>query len=242
MDTLLFAVENKINIVQVYCDNDLIGSPEYMKEIREFARESMIALTCHAPVPLNEYVESEHILSAANLLLENQEEKKIIVHFDEREPLKKMLEHIQKITDAGLTVCLENYYAAQDGKTFLKNIDTFNSVFGLVKRYSLPVYPVLDFPRLFIADIFNKYDSLVLTEQIIDALSKYHFKVILHLIDFLEYDHSDRDSWCALGRGLMPYKAIFDYARDQGIVYDHCVLEYEDKKLTLESLETVKDI
>lgn len=242
MDTLLFAVENNISIVQVYCDYDLISSPEYIKEIREFAREGTVSLTCHAPEPLNDKVVSETVLSAANLLLKYQEEKKIIVHFDEQEHLKNILEHITAITEAGLTVCLENYHTAKDEKTFLESIDTFNSVFGLAKKYNLPIYPVLDFPRLFVSDIFNRYDSLVLTEQIIDALAKYHFKVIWHLIDFLDYNHTDRGSWCALGKGLMPFKAIFEHARDKNIVYDHCVLEYEDKKLTLESLEEAEGI
>lgn len=242
MDTLLFAVEHDIALVQVYLDYDLIGTHDYIIEIREFARKSNITLTCHAPEPLNEKLVSEDIFSAANQLLIYQEEKKIVTHFDENEPLKKILAHIEAVTNNGLTVCLENFHEAKDENTFLANIDTFNSLFGLAGKYDLPIYPVMDFPRLFVTEIFNKYDSLVLAEQLIDNLAKHPFKVILHCIDFLNYDHTSRDSWCALGKGLMPYKAIFEYARGKNIVYDHCILEYEDKGLTLESLAEAEGI
>lgn len=241
MDTLLFSRDNTIAIVQVYLDYDLIDSPDYIREIREFAKENNISLTCHSPEKLNKKTLSESILSAVGELLIYQKEKRIVVHFDEQEPLKDILTHIEKMNKNNLTVCLENYYEGKDEKTFLGNIDTYNSIFNLAEKYKFSVYPVIDFPRLFISDIFNRYDSLVLAEQAIDNCAKHSFRVILHLIDFLDYSQQ-RDSWCALGKGLMPYKAIFDYAREREIIYDHCILEFEDKKLTLESMSETENI
>lgn len=242
MDTLLFCVENDIAIVQVYFDHDLINSADYLIEIREFAKKSNITLTCHAPEPLNGKLLSGAILSAAQQLLAYQDEKKLVVHFDEKESLKNIVSHIQAVNKKGMTVCLENFYRAGDERSFLTNIDTYNSVFSIAEKYNLAVLPVIDFPRLFDSGIFNRYDSLVLCEQIIDCLATHASKVILHCIDFMDYDHSHRDTWCALGKGLMPYKTIFEYARKQGLVYDHCILEYEDKELTLESLVETENI
>ncbi len=241
MDTLLFSKDNNIEIVQVYLGYDLINNPDSIKEIGDFAGAGNITLTCHAPEQLNKKLLAENIISAAHNLLKHQKEKKLIVHFDENEPLKDTIVRVGELNKKGFSVCIENFYTAKEKDLFMKNIDTFNSLFHLAEKYDFTVYPVIDFPRLFISHIFSNYDPLVLTEQIIDNLAKHSFKVILHLIDFSDYSQH-RDSWCALGKGLMPYKAIFDYARDKGIVYDHCVLEYEDKVLTLESLDETRNI
>lgn len=241
MDTLLFCKQHDIALVQIYMDMTLVKSSDYIIEIREFAKECGIALTCHAPEPLNDRMLSEIILTAAEQLLFYQPEKKLIVHYDETQPLKKTISSVEALNKRGFAVCLENFYFARDEQTFLGNIDTFNSVFSLAEKYGFSIYPVMDFPRLFIAHIFNNYNSLVLTEQIIDTIASHPFKVILHLIDFNDYSQN-RESWCALGKGLMPYNAIFQHAESRGILYDHGILEYEDKKLTLESLEAMREI
>ncbi len=240
MDTLLFCVENDIALMQVYLDYDLINSTDYLIEIRKFAKESDIILTCHAPEFLNEKLLDTTTLSAAQLLLAHQEEKKLVVHFDENETLKRMVAGIEAVNRYDMTVCLENFHKTRDEKLFLRNIDTYTSVFSVAEKYTLSVIPVIDFPRLFDSDIFNHYDSLVLCEQIVNSLALHAPKIILHCIDFMDYNHSNRNTWCALGKGLMPYKTIFEYAKQQGLSYDHCVLEYEDKKLTIESLEATE--
>jgi sugar phosphate isomerase/epimerase len=106
----------------------------------------------------------------------------------------------------------------------------------MAKTDNLKVIPVLDLPRLFVPEIFNNFDSLDLCLKIIEHMAVNTEHVILHLIDMKNHNHISRDSWCPVGRGLMPYKKIFDFAKQKNIHYDHWVLEYENKELTLESL------
>lgn len=241
LDTLLFSRDNDIKIAQIYLDYNLINKHNLIEEVREFAKINGIRLTCHSPEMLNEKTLSKSIISAANELLIYQKEKKIIIHFDENENLKDSLANIEELNRNELTVCLENFYNKKDEVTFLKNISAFNSIFSHAGKYALPLYPVIDFPRLFISDIIGNYDSLSIAKQIIDNLARYSIKIILHLIDFLDYSQ-ERDCWCVLGKGLMPYGPIFEFARKRQIIYDHCILEYEEKGMFLESLSEIENI
>jgi sugar phosphate isomerase/epimerase len=236
IDTLLFCKENGIALAQIFLDDNLINNRKYITEVRHFAHDCSVRLTAHAPTPLNSTLCDETFVAAAKELLLYQKEKLVVVHFDEQEPLKHIVNHIQFLNKRGFTVGLENYHCSKNEADFLVHIDTYNSVFSVAQKYELLIYPVLDYARLFITDIFCVYDSLVLTGQILDHLAHYTPRMILHLIDFNDYNQH-RDSWCVLGKGLMPYKAIFSHAQQNGIVYDHIVLEYEDKELARQSIE-----
>jgi hypothetical protein len=242
MDTLRFCVEHGVPLVQIYLDHSLAGNPAHIAQIREFALRNAIRLTCHAPEPLNGNVVSERIQNAAMDLLAYQQEKFLIVHFDETQPLGRILDLIGRINRSGMTVCLENFYSSRENAAFLANLETFNSVFSAAGTSSLRVLPVMDFPRLFIEHIHSSHDSLSLCEGIIDHLAAHAARLILHCIDFIDYDHRSRDTWCAVGRGLVPYRAILARAAEKNLAYDHWVLEFEDKALTLESLESVKTL
>jgi hypothetical protein len=241
LDTLQFARENNTKIVQIYLNDDLIAHPGLINDAREYAEENDMLLTCHSPEPLNKKALSKKNIAAANELLMHQAEKRIVIHYDEKEKLDDCLMCIEELYENELIVCLENYYVQKETKNFARNINIFNSIFTLAMQEELPVYPVIDFPRLFISGIIENVNSLLITKQILDNLSMLSMKVILHLIDFTDYGQQ-RNSWCAIGKGLMPYKEIFEFIHEIELDIDHCILEYEDKKLYLESLTAVRSL
>ena len=241
MDTLDFAKETGIPVVQVYLNDQLLTRPELIEDICEYAGEKDLRLTCHAPEPLNTNGLSPAIITAAKKLLAYQEEKKLIIHFDENERLDDCLHHIDHLYQHGIITCLENYYVRRDVKSFAHNNRIFKSIFAVARAKGLPMYPVIDFPRLFISGIVEHINALLTTKKILDVLSMLSYKTILHMIDFS--DHSQkRNAWCTIGKGLMPYKAIFEFMSEIDLAIDHCVLEYEDKVLCERSLSPAQKL
>lgn len=238
VDTLTFAAENNIKTVQVYLNNDLISNPPLIKKISNYAKEKELQLTCHSPESLNKLVLSSDLIYAAKELLIYQTENKFIVHFDENEKLDRCIDYINELYQNDLVVCLENYHLRKDAKKVAQSIQTFNAILTRGAEQNLPIYPVIDFPRLFISGIVENINALLIIKQVLDNVSMLSKKVILHLIDFSHYDQG-RDTWCAIGKGLMPYQAIFNFINEINLHIDHCVLEYEDKKLFLQSIEAV---
>ena len=236
LDTLEFAKENDISLVQVYLNKELSTQPALIAEAAFFAEKNNIKLICHLPTALNSSVFENNTIPRVKELLTHQTQKKIVLHFDEAVHLADALDYIEKLNREGLQVYLENFYADKSDTALLKNINTFTAIFSAAKKNNLPVTPVIDLPRLFIKNIVNRFDSLFLTELVLHFLNIHSYPIALHMIDFSNYSQ-DRNSWVAVGKGLMPYKEIFDFCKSERVVFDLCILEYEDKQRCLHSLK-----
>lgn len=241
LDTLQFAKENNISLVQVYLNNELKTQPGLIAEAAHFAGQNDISLICHSPTSLNPGIFEKDTIPRAKELLKFQNQKKLTVHFDESVHLEEAVGLIEKLAGEGLHVYLENFYADTKETALLNNINTFNAIFSAAKEKKLPVIPVIDLPRLFKENITSRCDSLFLTTVVLHFLHVHSFPIGLHMIDFSDYSQ-DRDCWTAVGKGLMPYKKIFDFCTNTGMVFDHCVLEYEDKQMCLDSLKPAADL
>lgn len=240
MDTLEFAKKNNINLVQIYLNDELLGKPEFLVKVTKYAKDNNISLLCHSPEPLNNNVFKNNIIGCANELLKYQGRKKFIIHFDETIELSDSLKFIEELNKKKLCVYLENFYSELNIFTLLRNINIFISIFSITKNSNLSVIPVVDLPRLFINGIANKLDSLIFTKQLFDYLAIHTVSVALHMIDFSD-NRQGKSSWTVIGKGLMPYNDIFNFCKTLGISFDHCILEYEDKKLFLDSVKPTEN-
>ena len=241
MDTLAFCKEKNIKRAQLFMDKSLMGNAQQIDKISKFAKQNNIAVTCHAPTPLNKNFTNKELLDSLQKILKYQDEKKVIIHFDPNAPLAEIMMTIESINDAGLTICLENFYPETSRYEVIQNISAFNIILTLAAEHEFNLIPVIDFPRLFINNIKDHADSLLLTEMLINTVAIVSNRLILHLIDFDNYDQK-RNSWVPIGEGKMPYKTIFNSMKKLGIEIDEAVLEYEDKKLATNSVEPILEL
>ena len=114
MDTLLFCKANAVNNAQLYMDKKLLNNRDKIVQIAKFAKENSIALLCHSPVSLNSSIVNKKLISAFNELLKYHEEKKIVIHYDPDVSIADSMMSIESLINAGLVVCLENFYPNQD--------------------------------------------------------------------------------------------------------------------------------
>lgn len=237
-DTVEFASANGIGLVQAYMDKTLLNNFKRIHRLRESASLRAVQLTCHAPELLNEKILDKIILDSMRELLAFQPKKKMVIHFDQLQPLDAVLSVIEKINGSGLTVCIENFYQGKEEASFIGNCALFNALLTACRKTGLDIVPVVDLGRLFIADYVHTYDALLLTKLMLSTIAALGFSVVFHIIDFNDYSQS-RESWCALGKGLMPYGKIFSFAQKINLSVDHCVLEYEKKEMCLESMKAL---
>ncbi|MBN1982038.1 MAG: hypothetical protein JW795_10930 [Chitinivibrionales bacterium] len=238
LDALEFAVHHRFPILQVYLDFELMSNPALMEKVRHRADSQKVRLTCHSPESLSKALINKEIFTAARYLLHHQEQKQLIVHYDERVSIQESFAVIKRLHEEGFSVCLENFYQEQTEQALIRNLNCYNGLQFLTADHHIPFYPVFDLPRLYIAAIFKHYDSLLLVKQMIDTASVCEHQIILHLIDFASYTQ-ERQNWCTFGSGLMPYEEIIAYCRRQQCRCNHAVMEYEDKTMTLQSVAAV---
>lgn len=239
MDTLLYCKNKSISLSQLYMDKSLAENATQVKKLRKFSKENGISLTCHAPKELNNDLIDISILKPIKKLLKNEDEKIIIVHFDENCPIEEAMVTIESLTNNGFTVGLENFYKNQNEESVLLNTAKFNLLLSLSAEHEFDVIPVIDFPRLFIKGIANNTDPLIITKSILANISLLPFSIILHLIDF-NNNSQERNTWVPIGDGQMPYENIFDIIKKFDINIHHSVLEFESKELADKSLKFLR--
>jgi sugar phosphate isomerase/epimerase len=233
--TLSFCRDNAIGVCQIYTDSRILDDPGYLTELRESALKLDVALISHSPLPLNGNL-SETLIAAVGELLAYQNEKKLVVHFDESQDLENSICAVQRLNLHGLAACVENYFASTEQTSVLRTVDSFNAVFRAAKNRNLKVCPVLDLPRLFVSDIVRAHDSLSLAKQMMENASRFSGSAMFHFIDFADLGQS-RSKWCAIGKGLMPYNEIIAAAKKNNLMTRECILEFETPQLVLQSLE-----
>lgn len=241
LDTLMYCQQNNVSSVQLFLDNSLLGNDRNIDTVRDYAKEHAIALTCHAPVSLNDEIFIGTIIDSLSRILAFQDKSYVIIHFDENVDFEVALSIIETLNNRSLTVCLENFYEKTDERSVLNNICVYNALLTAAKMKGLDVVPVFDLPRLFIADITRKLNSKHMTDLILKTIAINHYKPILHLIDYTDYSQ-ERDTWTSIGKGIMPYREIFELMKALAISLDHIVLEYEDKKMFIESIPFLEQI
>ncbi len=238
-DTLQYCKEKKISRAQLYMDSVLAQDATKVKSLRKFAKENKISLTCHAPNDLNNQIIDTSILKPIKKLLKNEEEKIIIIHFDEDIAIDEAMITIESLITNGFTVGLENFYKSTEELSVISNSVKYNLLLNLSAEHEFPVYPVLDLPRLFIKAIAENTDPLILTKMLLANIALLPYPLILHMID-VNNNSQERNTWVPLGEGLLPYKEILKLIHESEIEIHHAVLEYESRELADKSLNFLK--
>ncbi|KMQ52067.1 hypothetical protein CHISP_1056 [Chitinispirillum alkaliphilum] len=239
-DTLSYAVKNNISSVQLYLDRSLMQSPSDIDRLSQIAKESNISLVCHSPEFLNRKTTKDTLIDGMNRLLKHQQQRAMIVHFDSEVGFEEITEIVKELNHKNIVPYLENFYPAGDEYRFLSSFSRFNSVFALSAQEKLQIVPVIDIPRLFISNIVENFDPLLLTKLLFTTLSEHEYEPVLHLIDFTDFSQN-RDSWCPVGKGKMPYREIFSFLKREGITPTLSILEFEQKEHVSGSIEWLKE-
>lgn len=240
LDTLQYCKDKNISRSQLYMDNTLAQDAAKVKSLRKFAKENNISLTCHAPKELNSQIIDTTILKPIKKLLKNEEDKIIIIHFDENTAVDEAMITIESLTSNGFTVGLENFYKSTDELSVISNTAKYNLLLNLSAEHEFHLYPVIDLPRLFIKAIAENTDPLILTKMILANIAILPYPIILHMID-VKNNSQERDTWVPLGEGLLPYKEMLKLIRESEIEIHHAVLEYESKELADKSLNFLRN-
>lgn len=238
VDTLDFAIKQHIKCVQLYIDQAWEQKPLLLDLITTRACQNGIVLLCHAPEPLNESVCEKEILSVASRLLTYQKEKYLVVHFDEQQPIDTALTCINRLNRSGFTVCVENYYQSYCPDKLIDTINQYNLLLENAYYDHHALLPVIDIPRFFITQIRDQINPLFLTKMIFNHLALYSYTPIVHVIDVSHWDQN-RDSWCAVGKGLIPYRHIFRFLKENAIVAEFYIFEFENTEQVVQSIQYI---
>ena len=239
IDTLQFSLQYNIKFIQIYLNENIIFNKSKIEKIRTIAYQNDKVIICHSPYFLNENAISKTMISAAIDIMYFQKEKNIIFHFDERENLADSIEYIKILNNRGLSVYVENFYQNNNEISFINNTNKYNCLLILSKYHNISAFPVIDFPRLFISPIVKHFDSLFICKQLCDLVVELDLPTIIHIIDFTNFNQN-RNCWCALGNGLMPFSEIFSFIKKKRCLIDHVMLEFEDKRMFLDSVSVIQ--
>ncbi len=142
---------------------------------------------------------------------------------------------ISRLNALHFRVGLENDYS--------KSLTGFKSKLKICQSKHFPIFVVFDIHKF-----FNRFYLRHSVEQILQAslelflyCRKLNLTLILHIIDSKSFD-SDRDSWCPLFEGILPYRHIFDLIKKYQISCEGIILEYEDEVMAEESIRRLREI
>ncbi|MGM0443538.1 MAG: hypothetical protein ACQEQV_05065 [Fibrobacterota bacterium] len=241
LETVRYITDRGLTTVQLYMDSALEKDMDALNNLRELCTEKKLHVLCHSPYYLNREVinDGRHIASLNRVFPRNQK-KEVVFHFDEETTVETALSVIRMLNKNSITVCLENYYKFTDRDSLVTNINRFNLLINRAAEQNLDCIPLIDIPRLFIAG-FEEFNSLFLTELLLNNITYSNRSVILHLIDFTDR-RQRREDWCAIGSGLMPYETLFDIMKRYRLQVRYAVLEYEATDPVPDSLSGLTEL
>lgn len=154
------------------------------------------------------------------------QEKKVVYHHSINASVEEALEAVKELNSRGITVLLENFYEDYDRLPY--SVNSYIDILKKSRLSGLKLYPLIDFPRLFIDKAVNRIDPLNLTYKILDSVKELNYPLYTHLIDTTSTSQT-RPTWCSIGDGNIPYRKIFSYIKKMGIITPLHILELEDE-------------
>jgi len=235
--TISFAEEKNVSAVQFYMSQHIQGHEKTICKIRDLCEKKAIKALCHSPLYIgNVYEDKEHCTALSEIFPSN-DEKLGIFHFDENCDVDLMVNDCKNLADFGILPCIENFYQNKSRAGLVANFDKYLSFFDRIIQKNIPAIPVLDFPRLFVEQ-FTNFHPILLTEMLIQKFAKR--KIIIHVIDSVS-PRQNREDWCAVGRGIVPYTDIFECIKRLNVYVEYVVLEYESICFVDESLKYLSE-
>lgn len=231
--------KSKIDWCQVFIGENFVKDSLLSEKVAKKCKDS-VSLIAHSPVDLNNNALDDIVLKNIKQLL-TYNKKLVVFHHDYTYPIEKTLKVVKELNNYGVTVLIENFYANKEKEEVLKNIQSFKDMLLKSKDLDLDLFPLLDIPRLFIRDIAEEMNSLEETINLLKYISELNVPLYLHLIDCQDFSQG-RDSWCAIGSGIIPYKEIFSTINNLKINIPLVVLEFEDMDHVDESIKYLEGI
>lgn len=184
-------------------------------------------------LPTNFPENHKNIIAACMQFKSFYKSDKLIVHQNEALTIRNQIDIISKLTDSGFVVGIENE-GERDLKLYIKLLEK-------CKLAQKNFFAVLDIHRFF-HDYCKIYACEIIQDEIIRILrwcNDSETSILLHVIDSKSFS-GDRQYWCPIFNGLVPYSDIFGYIRDKNISIESIILEYETEYNTMSSIEALR--
>jgi tetratricopeptide (TPR) repeat protein len=236
IDTLEYATQNNFQSIQVYLNEKIIHNRAFRQELVERAHSENIRLMCHAPDLLRPGPAIDPATSkAARGILRNDENKWVVHHFDQVQPLDETIKWLEGLVKADLIPCIENYHQRKGPEKARQHYEHYLRLFHMIQERGLNVWAVLDVHRLFDAKLgLSSEEGSELLMEVFHQLDELKIPILLHLIDSRRPD-GGRKHWCSLGDGIVPYYEILKQVFASTAQVGAAIFEFEDKRNPLES-------
>lgn len=244
LDTLKFVQHTHFDMVQIYLNTNLLNHKEDLKKVKNFLKKSgQLPCFFHSEMPLNMKLLSSEYYQLLYDYLEPFDYFRIVFHYDEKEKLENILHTIQKLHRPNGRIYLENDFQLAGKFNAEKNMRKFMAVFSLSQNSDYSFYPVIDIPRFFLKKLgFTSEESLNWCYQLFNFFNDLRLPILLHLIDAKDANQQ-KNMYCPLGEGYIPYKNIFSFMKKNRVdLIEGIIFEYLDKINTLKSRENLKNI
>ncbi|RQV99262.1 MAG: hypothetical protein EH225_11880 [Calditrichaeota bacterium] len=241
VDTLYFAHQSKFDMVQIYINEAMLEEKQKLVELVDRIKEMPLSTVYfHAHGEFNrEFAGSDYKVKLFNFL-NRFENSRLIHHFDENEDLDNIIQLVDQLHADNRRMYLENYFQKQGASNAEKNLRKYTAVFSLVNSFESKIFPVIDIPRFFHKDIeFTDETSLNWCYQILNFFGNRRMPIVLHLIDALD-PKQDRNDYCPVGKGYIPYKEIFNFIRKNRVQIEGIILEFLEKINPLKSRDNIQ--
>jgi hypothetical protein len=245
LDTLNFARQSHFNLIQIFFNNNLLQDMSRVKSLcDELVHNQLQKIFVHAEGMLNSQWMKSDYMSKLFEILDTLNYHCFIIHYDEKTSLDDMLKTVERLANKGFTIYLENYFQNKGSENAEKNLRKFMALFTLANSYgsSIKLLPILDIPRFFHQKLeFDIEISLRWCFQLFNFFDNKNIPVLFQLIDSTD-PAQDRNSYCPVGEGYIPYNRLFDFIRKNRLKIDGIILEFEDKINTLKSRDNLLKI
>ncbi|MEJ2637384.1 MAG: hypothetical protein P8184_19110 [Calditrichia bacterium] len=243
LDAMHYAKQSGFSIVQIYVNEKMLQDSKGLENLKkELAAQHFSTIYLHAEGDLNPEFLGKDYSKALFSFVEFLEECRLVLHFDETAALEDMLDVLNRLVRKDIIVYLENYFQSSGQENAEKNMRKYQALFTLANSHTVQLHPVLDIPRFFQHDLkMSESDALEWCYQMFNYFGNRRIPILLHLIDATD-SRLERNSFCALGEGFLPYEKIFSFLLKNRTLIEGVILEYEDKINPLKSREYLKSL
>jgi sugar phosphate isomerase/epimerase len=235
--TIEYCKSNEISVIQHYLDPGTQNNSELIEKIASSSSDNNLQVVCHLHYSIDSPLLDYDYLSQVSKIFPNQDQKLVVIHFNEKGNIETALKAIKLVNSFGLTVALENFYIDKTEASLPINSKNYIELLYQASVQNLNIIPLIDFPRLFI-DNFSHLNPLEKTEELLRELSGFYSDIALHLIDF-NNNRQAREDWVPIGTGQMPYKEIFKMLNQYDYTINTAIIEFEKVDLANDSLNNL---
>ena len=232
--TVDFCARYNLSLIQFYWQNPI---PRITKlETLNIAQRYL-----HLPVKADTTIGfPEHSSKICTDFSEYYKSRNLILHQppeqicdDDKEGSADQLLH--QLNGLNFRLGLENDYS--------ESLTGFQSGLDICSRHNFQFFAVFDIHKF-----FHRFYRTHSVGQIVQACAdlflycrKLNLTLLLHIIDSGSFA-ADRDLWCPVFEGVIPYRQIFELIKASRVNCEGIILEYEDELMAAESIRRLRDI